>query len=667
MVFGALTMLFLVISVVMVFQSGILVDRRIEAQNAADAAAYSGACTKAMCVNSIEWLNSGMAYIYSRMLDYEYDEMYFSAAMFSGQVADGSNFSAADMQSRAWIERGTRWMQRIAAMEEGIANACPRLVSEEVYRVARANGAEAAAIWPDAPAYEAFDRRDDHLNCIFEPRGRGGWFIASNSDYVLLTQRQGTSYWDFCIHDNSFANNGVRAQNGVSVRIRGTSVYFYDGTTYNATVTTRTLPGNPPTTIVVVNYGDGTEDYLDLLALQQAGQMTVIHTYRYVTVEWTIRWMQIGRRGRRGGGGGGGVFGVRAEIGRVMAAYGNTYVESYPTFAIVRGGFYNGAMSATYEIVNTRVQVNGPGRASRAGNTILYEDFVGIGSSGSRPEFVEDTVRRFLSRSVRAPNNTIEPALGRTRHSDEFAVGVLAGNTMQRIPQVRTWTVYGGADDYQAIDLARLPLPLSISEQFLRWGVNVGVWMPPEGTIPFFTNPKQGFFAVASARLGKRATTSISMLTPPDDTRLTVWLPGDSRQFDIGARYSYINTLNSANARWSAVSMQRAQGYWYAVLEPVKSSIVAADLNGPAGSYQSSAELIFDKLLNSEWHNLATGLVDDSIPPLLREIIKPEYIIEMDVEWRSPMQQEHEYYYPTDQTSPPFEYMGTGFDDTVQH
>lgn len=730
-VFGAITMLFLVIAVIMVFQAGLLVDRRVQAQDAADAAAYSGACTKAMCVNSIEWLNSGMAYIYRKMLQYEYDSMYFSGASFTGEPADAANFANAYAQSSEWIERGTRWMQRIGHMEEGIANATPRLIEEEVYRVAAANGAQAVTLWPDAPEYEAFERREDSLNCSFRliggtyeqliPKHVGsvdaywivegsgnkwwGWSIESNNDYIVRLERNSRGgyplpYFFFTMHDNEFANNGVNARDAVGVKIQGMDlyttghslhlgimgnfIYFYDGTSYAAKLSVRQVPGNPPQASVIISFGDGTEEAIDWQSLAKSGQVAVSHQYRYVNVQWTVRmWMNPASDID---------MNIRADLDTVTLQYGDTYVESHPDHTTIQGRLYNGALSAYYTATWTEpvppseetpggpvpmigcvreytyavweATVDGSGLTTSLNPwTTLYEDFVGIGQSGALPQFVEDTVPRFLNRGVWVPHGSIAPEFGRTLSSDKFAVSVQQGDVNKQITitQAKSWSAYGGGADYQAIDLARLPLPLSISEQFLRYGVNVGVWMAPEPTIAFFTHPPHGFFAVASADLGKRAVASGGMLTEPDNTLLRVWMPGDDRDYRSDVPYSYIKPYDNEAARWSAVVKQAPQGWWYAVLTPVKSTIIQDDLNGPAGSYASSAQMIFDKLVNSEWRNPATGAINDSIPQLLTEIQKPEYDVIIGREG------EAEYYQVNDRPSPPFEYRGDDFEDAVQH
>jgi hypothetical protein len=689
-VFGTISLLFIIIAVVMVFQMGMLVDRRVQAQDAADAAAYSGAVTKAAIANQIEGLNSGMAYIYRRMLEYEYDSMYFSGASYTGEMEDYANFGTAYTQASEWIERGTRWMQRLAQMEEGKANAAPRLVEQAVYEVARKNGAQAVAIWPNAPEYEAFNRREDHLNCVFQRQGPASWTVESNSDYIAVLQRSGPAAFLFTMRDNEAANNGVNARDAVGVRISGTtvsgigpgggpggpggpgvsgnpmilfgnSVYFYDGTRYIVGLSRMQLPGDPPVEILVFNYGDNTQDYVDLASAQQASGVTLSHWYRYVNVQWTVRMFRVRPRWSDTD-----IWVLVAYLNTVRLSYDSTFVQSNPFYTYMYGSFSNGALSANYEIAGDVVTVDGPGTTTPMGNLTLYEDSVGIGTSGAPPQFVEDTVARFHNRGVTAPAGApIDTALARTRMSDDYTTRVLTydanqdADLMQGITQAMSWPAYNGASDYQSLDLTRLPLPLAVTDEFFRYGVNVGVWMPPQESVPLLTNPPHGFFAVASAALGRRAVAGGNMLTPPDSDLLLVNVSDGTRTRATDVKYPYVKTFDNAADRWSATATQSPQGNWYAVLVPVKTAIMEDDLDGSAGSYASSAQLIFDKLVHCDWRNTGTGGAEDQIPQMLEQIEKPQF--------NPVIRPEEEYYDPNLSQSPPFEYTGEDFDNTVQH
>ena len=63
-VFGTLTFFMLVLSVVVIYSVGAVVAKRIQLQQAADAAATAGAQIEANTVSSIAWMNDAMAYIY---------------------------------------------------------------------------------------------------------------------------------------------------------------------------------------------------------------------------------------------------------------------------------------------------------------------------------------------------------------------------------------------------------------------------------------------------------------------------------------------------------------------------------------------------------------------------------------------------------------------------
>ncbi len=72
-VFGALTLFMLVLTVVVVYNVGAVVAERMQMQQAADAAATAGAQIEANAVSSIAWMNDGMAYIYYNVCRYAVD------------------------------------------------------------------------------------------------------------------------------------------------------------------------------------------------------------------------------------------------------------------------------------------------------------------------------------------------------------------------------------------------------------------------------------------------------------------------------------------------------------------------------------------------------------------------------------------------------------------
>ena len=73
MLFACLTFFALSLSIMFVFQVGLISTDRIQMQNAADAAAYSGALVEANSLNAIAQLNDGMAYLHYTLLRYVVD------------------------------------------------------------------------------------------------------------------------------------------------------------------------------------------------------------------------------------------------------------------------------------------------------------------------------------------------------------------------------------------------------------------------------------------------------------------------------------------------------------------------------------------------------------------------------------------------------------------
>lgn len=65
--FAVVSLMFLVVVIAYVHNVGMTVNRKIRLQNAADAAAFSGAVVEANSLSAIAWLNSCQTYIYARM------------------------------------------------------------------------------------------------------------------------------------------------------------------------------------------------------------------------------------------------------------------------------------------------------------------------------------------------------------------------------------------------------------------------------------------------------------------------------------------------------------------------------------------------------------------------------------------------------------------------
>ena len=121
------------------------------------------------------------------------------------------------------------------------------------------------------------------------------------------------------------------------------------------------------------------------------------------------------------------------------------------------------------------------------------------------PCFVEDNYSRFVGRGVSVPSSShIDRQFGRTLQGDDFTV-MVHKDMEAAVTSVPQWDTFGlTSPDYQSVDLTRTPLPLSISDEFLRYGVSVGCYKEPR-TLIWYRAPEHGLFAVACARLGKYA------------------------------------------------------------------------------------------------------------------------------------------------------------------
>lgn len=78
MIFGAITMFTLALFTIMVWVIGMNSGDRLQAQSAADSAAYSGALVEAEALESIAFLNDGMAYVYYTECRYAIDAIVYS-------------------------------------------------------------------------------------------------------------------------------------------------------------------------------------------------------------------------------------------------------------------------------------------------------------------------------------------------------------------------------------------------------------------------------------------------------------------------------------------------------------------------------------------------------------------------------------------------------------
>ncbi|MBN2711501.1 MAG: hypothetical protein JXR97_03575, partial [Planctomycetes bacterium] len=165
LIFAVLTLFGLVMMSLMILGVAEATSMQMRLQNAADAAAYSGAQVEADCISHMAWLNVGMSDIYYSSMRYAVDNATYATlaeledawiAFPSGSKADALGFSD-DMNSK-WqdaydvaseeIPRAERWLKRLSGIQHCISSIAPLLIERQVRFSSKYNGAESSFFYP---------------------------------------------------------------------------------------------------------------------------------------------------------------------------------------------------------------------------------------------------------------------------------------------------------------------------------------------------------------------------------------------------------------------------------------------------------------------------------------------------------------------------------------
>ena len=202
MVMGALSMFFILPMVALVYNVSQLTNRRIVVQQAADAAAYSGALIEANTLSSLAVTNEAMAYTYYGMMRQAVDLIATGVvAEFEARGAPPNivglpnalqHYDDARSSAETWIPRGERWLNRLSVLNRTVARITPTLMMQEVAQVAKENGAIAATVFPKPSfvpqagftAFYYIERLDD------------GWRITNDSGYLLEIVEADLKKWE---------------------------------------------------------------------------------------------------------------------------------------------------------------------------------------------------------------------------------------------------------------------------------------------------------------------------------------------------------------------------------------------------------------------------------------------------------------------------------------
>jgi len=202
LVVGALSMFFILPSVALVYNVAQLANRRVALQQAADAAAYSGALVEANTLSSLAVTNEAMAYAYYGMVRQTVDlivtgvlaefERRGAPARVVGIPNAWWQYQQAYRQASVWVRRGQRWMSRLSSMSRAMARITPTLVKEEVAKSAQRNGATAAVAYPTPQFYP----RPGYRAVYYIEKLDGGWRITNDGGYLLEVVETRPRRWE---------------------------------------------------------------------------------------------------------------------------------------------------------------------------------------------------------------------------------------------------------------------------------------------------------------------------------------------------------------------------------------------------------------------------------------------------------------------------------------
>jgi hypothetical protein len=142
--------------------------------------------------------------------------------------------------------------------------------------------------------------------------------------------------------------------------------------------------------------------------------------------------------------------------------------------------------------------------------------------------------------------------------------------------------------DMQSIDMGRFEKPLVLTEDFFKFGINVGVWGKPVG-VPsnLLSNPDWGLFSLASARIG--------FYDPETQEFTTRFATEADRQ------------------EWVEESPQNLyEPSWEFRMVSTKDAILSEDIDSYT-EYDTGANFLYKGMARSHWRNGYYGDLDNSI------------------------------------------------------
>jgi hypothetical protein len=636
MVFGAISLFILVSFTALVFNVGQVVSHRVEMQNAADAAARSGALAEANLVSTVAFLNDGMAYIYYNMIRYATNVTVFGTLaelketgppypsdQLVGVTDPVGRYNQAYREADTWVPRCQTWLGVIDRMSRAIALSGDKLVKREIRRSAVANalhdvegapkGVEAVAIFPDftfLPHLGGYLRLD-----IDQIDPNNGWHITSNTGYMIEIRRVGDHHWL------------ITSTDGAQIEVQRMGPNHYVLTSGNHRLEIQ----RPSPTRVIAHITGQDEVHVDCTYLQgigwavhavsddvdvqyepfgQGGFMVTVVPGGSVGVRrgpdghlqtWNgLQWVEVpGFQEEISVGG----HTIPVQMSSTIALPGNASLDMPNTIHI---GSITYHIPDSVQIGNTGIQLRQDSVriSARVGPATFVIDDMGaqphlevnglttadaddrwrvLSHRGTRHrlqwpdrndnfwiyEYVSnasylfpDSIQRLAQHAIYDNDPTVGGNLGGEAAWMRW-FNPVTGNLVSQDAYHQTresWdpslTNYTDADDnefvrkfasdmfdrndkkYVTIDLNAVPRPMRLTDDFLKFGINVAVWRDKDtamleggrgGVLKFnlFENPSWGYFAVASARcafLDKSGGSSAWRTTFGTRDEITAWV-----------------------------------------------------------------------------------------------------------------------------------------------
>ncbi|MHC4777486.1 MAG: pilus assembly protein TadG-related protein [Planctomycetota bacterium] len=249
LLFGVVSLFILCLCTAMVYNLGEVTTTRTRVQTAADSAALAGALVEADIASSIAWMNDGMAHVYYHLMRYAVDVIVYGtlrefklhhdeggygnhSVLGLPEITDEhlgipdieSKYDLAYARAEKWIPKGEEWLEKISSIEEGLLIAGPLLMKQEIFRVARACGAEYVTIWPDI---DLWGGGDSELTIIIEKLSNG-WRLTASNGYSCEVTQIGPERWKIKVNTglevtlgkikDSPATYEIETNNGTSLR-----------------------------------------------------------------------------------------------------------------------------------------------------------------------------------------------------------------------------------------------------------------------------------------------------------------------------------------------------------------------------------------------------------------------------------------------------------------